>query len=71
MVTQKSFTIQLTDMKERGWAYSVNCPQGLCGVGFGVNPVDAAKTAVKTLNRSIKFMAKEENKSIDKTSTLT
>ena len=62
---QKSFTIQLTEQEGRGWAYSVDCPLGLCAVGYGVDPVDAAKMAVRQLNKSIKYMVKESKKKLD------
>lgn len=57
---QTSFTIQITEQKGRGWAYSVDCPAGLCAIGYGVDPVDAAKMATRQLRKSIKHLAKEE-----------
>ena len=59
---QKSFTIQLTEVEGRGWAYSVNCPDGLMALGYGVDPVDAAKMATRRLDRSIKYIAKQDKK---------
>jgi hypothetical protein len=61
---QISFTIKLTEQEGRGWAYSVDCDLGLCAIGYGVDPVDAAKMATRQLNKSIKYMAKEAQKKL-------
>ena len=62
---QKSFTIQLTEVEGRGWAYSVDCPLGLYAIGYGADPVDAAKFAARQLNKSIKYLAKQEKIKLD------
>jgi hypothetical protein len=65
LAPQKSFTISLFEDEQRKcWAYSVDCPLGACAIGFGVDPVDAAKVAVRQLNKSIKYMAKEAKKKL-------